>query len=114
LSAPFTEAELAFLKRRLEVQFGEAPRARDGIVLKTWKSGPEKGKPKLPDAVKSLMERNLVAVISDGRQFPIAVFTSDGLEVLRNAMLMENVFPLSRFAHLRDELSTSQDGSLCG
>jgi hypothetical protein len=109
LSAPFTEAELEFLKRRLDVQFGEAPRVRDGIVLKTWKSGPEKGRPRLPEAIKSLIDRGVMAVRFDAGSMPVAVFTETGLDLLRETLRGEHSFSTARFAHLRSELGPSLD-----
>jgi hypothetical protein len=106
LPAFFTEVELEFLKRRFEVQFGEAPRVRDGIVLKTWKSGPQKGQPRVPDAVQSLLERGLMEVRSGAGAFPSALFTDAGLETLRQSLLRDDLFSNTRFAHLRAELGT--------
>jgi len=59
LPTPFTKTELEFLKRYLEIQFGEVPNLRDGLVLKTWKSGELKGRPKLPAPLQSLVDRSL-------------------------------------------------------
>lgn len=107
LSAPFTEAELEFLKRRFDVQFGEAPVILDGILLKIWKSGPEKGKPKLPAAVKSLLERNLLIVISAEGRMPVAKFTDTGLTALGQVLEQDQVFSTTRFQHLRSQLRAS-------
>ena len=104
MSAPFTEAELDFLKRRFDVQFGEAPAILDGILLKTWKSGAEKGKPKLPAAIKSLQERNLMVVISTNGRMPVAKFTDAGLSALAHVLEKDQVFSATRFRHLRSQL----------
>jgi hypothetical protein len=109
LSAPFTEAELEFLKRRLDVQFGEAPSVRDGIILKTWKSGPEKGRPRLPGAITSLVDRGIMAVRFDNGSMPVAVFTEIGLGLLRETLCSDHSFSTSRFAHLRSELGPCPD-----
>ena len=107
LSAPFTEAELEFLKRRFDVQFGEAPAILDGILLKIWKSGPEKGRPKLPAAVRSLSARNLMIVISAEGRMPVAKFTDMGLNALRQVLEQNQVFSNARFQHLRSQLRAS-------
>jgi len=107
LSAPFTEAELEFLKRRFDVQFGEAPAILDGVMLKMWKSGPEKGRPKLPAAVKSLLERNLMVVISTEGRMPVAKFTDMGLNELAQVLEQDQVFSTARFQHLRSQLRAS-------
>lgn len=104
MSAPFTEAELEFLKRRFDVQFGEAPEILDGILLRTWKSGEEKGKPKLPAAVKSLVGRNLMIVVSAEGRMPVAKFTDDGLSALVHVLRSDQIFAAARFQHLRLQL----------
>jgi len=104
LSAPFTVAELEFLKRRFDIQFGEAPAILDGILLRTWKSGEERGKPKLPVAIKSLVERNLMIVVSGDGRMPVAKFTDDGLNALAHVLRSDQAFSAGRFQHLRSQL----------
>lgn len=104
MPAPFTEAELEFLKRRFDVQFGEAPAILDGVVLKTWKSGEEKGKPKLPVPLKSLVERNLMIVDSAEGRMPAAKFTEQGLRALAHVLENDQAFSSVRFQHLRSQL----------
>src|SRR5271157_6163490 len=53
---PFTSAERAWLRQELGVHFGAPPHIADGLFLRSWKSGPEKGKPKLPPAAQSMLE----------------------------------------------------------
>jgi len=108
LSAPFTEAELEFLKRRFDVQFGEAPAISDGIVLKTWKSGAEKGKAKLPAAMKSLVERKMMLVVSLEGRMPVARFTDIGLRALAHVLMDDQVFSAARFQHLRSQMKTPE------
>ena len=105
--APFSEAELEFLKRRFDVQFGEAPAILDGMLLKTWKSGPEKGKPRLPAAVKSLIGRDLMVVVSVEGRIPVAKFTDAGLSALACLLEHDQVFSTERFRHLRSQLMSS-------
>jgi hypothetical protein len=100
----FTELELEFLKRRFDIQFGEAPAVTDGILLKTWKSGPEKGRPKIPSAVKSLLDRNLVIVVSAEGRMPVAKFTEAGLSALSYVLEKDHVFSSARFLHLRGQI----------
>lgn len=107
MSAPFTEAELTFLKRRLDVQFGEAPSISDGILLKIWKSGLEKGRPKIPDAVKSLIDRKLMVVMSVEGRIPVASFTEEGIRALSLALESDHVFSNARFEHLRSQLKAT-------
>ncbi len=107
MPAPFTEAELEFLKRRFDVQFGEAPAILDGILLRTWKSGEERGKPRLPAAIKTLVRRNLMIVVSAEGRMPVAKFTDDGLSALVHVLRSDQVFSADRFQHLRSQLKVS-------
>lgn len=101
---PFTKTELDFLKRHLEIQFGEPPKIRDGLVLKTWKSGELKGRPKLSAPLQSLVDRSLLAVVAHGGRLPVAVFTEAGIAALTHAVGDTQVFPSGRFDHLRIQL----------
>ena len=107
MSALFTEVELEFLKRRFDVQFGEAPAVLDGVLLKTWKSGSEKGRPKIPVAVQSLLDRNLMIVISAEGRMPVAKFTETGLSALAYVLEKDHVFSNGRFPHLRSQLKAN-------
>ena len=40
------------IRRELCQHFGQDPRAADGFLLRTWRSGPQAGQPKLPPAGK--------------------------------------------------------------
>ena len=57
LPSPFTPAERAWLRQELGVHFGAGPQIADGLFLRSWKSGPEKGKPKLLPAARSMLYR---------------------------------------------------------
>jgi hypothetical protein len=58
-------------------RFGQNPSVADGIMLRTWRGGPDAGGPKLPPAIQSMIERGLVEVRTDGR-WPTAQFTRAG------------------------------------
>lgn len=51
-------------------------------MLRTWRGGPEAGRPKLPPAVRSLLARGLVEPRTGGR-WPAAHFTAEGLAAMR-------------------------------
>jgi len=104
LPTPFTKTELDYLKRYLEIQFGEVPNLRDGLVLKTWKAGELKGRPKLPAPLQSLVDRSLLAVVTQEGTLPVAVFTEAGLAALTYVVADLQVFPTGRFDHLRSQL----------
>ena len=100
--SPFTPQERDLIRRELCQHFGQDPRAADGILLRTWRSGPQAGQPKLPPAVQSMLERGLVE-IRTGRG-PRAVFTPTGLAALRRLLSDRRAMDPARFAHLRREL----------
>lgn len=84
-------------------RFGQHPALADGLHLRTWRVGPNKGEPKLPPAVRSLLERGLVEV-RPGRFGPGAFFTEAGLTALRQLPRDRRAMDPPRFAHLRLEL----------
>ena len=100
--SPFTPPERDLIRRELCQHFGQDPRAADGFLLRTWRSGPQAGQPKLPPAVQSMLERGLVE-IRMGRG-PRAVFTPAGLAGLRRLLPDRRAMDPARFAHLRREL----------
>ena len=64
---PFDAREREFIRREFGVHFGQPSYLADGILLRTWRSGPEKNQPKLPAAVRSMIERGLVELRSGPR-----------------------------------------------
>ena len=107
MTAAYTDAELEFVKGRLSIQFGAAPRLADGVILKTWKSGPDRGKPRLPQAIQSLIERGMMTVVTLPGSFPVAKFTNSGLQALQVAL--QSARDNGRFAHLMAELSSTEE-----
>jgi hypothetical protein len=102
-ASPFTLAERAWLRQELGVHFGAGPQIADGLFLRSWKSGPEKGKPKLPPAARSMLDRGLIE-IRPGRIGYSALFTEAGLTALRQLVLDARAMDPSRFGHLREQL----------
>jgi len=100
--SPFTPQERELIRRELCRHFGEDPRAVDGLLLRTWRSGPQAGQPKLPPAIRSMLERGLVEVRS-GRGAR-AFFTPAGLAALRQLLADRRAMDPTQFAHLRREL----------
>jgi hypothetical protein len=101
--SPFTAAERDLIRREMGVRFGQHPSLADGLFLRTWRGGPNKGEPKLPPAVRSMLERGLVEV-GPGPIGPRAMFTGAGLEALRRLLRDRRAMDPARFAHLRREL----------
>lgn len=63
--SPFSAAERALLRLEFMVRFGQTPRLADGIWLRVWRGGPQAGKPKVPTAVASMLDRGLVQLGPD-------------------------------------------------
>jgi hypothetical protein len=107
--SPFTAPERELIRRELCQHFGQDPRAADGFLLRTWRSGLQAGQPKLPPAVQSMLERGLVEVRT-GRGVR-AIFTPAGLAALRRLLSDRRAMDPACFAHLRRELGLDDGGS---
>jgi hypothetical protein len=67
------------------------------------KSGPEKGRPKLPPAARSMLDRGLIE-IRPARISYAAFLTEAGLAALRELVLDTRAMDPNRFGHLREQL----------
>lgn len=76
----------------------------DGLMLRTWRVGPNAGPPKLPPAVQSLLARGLVELRTDGR-WPTAQFTPAGLAALRQLAQDRRALDAARYVHVRREFA---------
>jgi hypothetical protein len=103
LPSAFTAAERDLIRREMGPHFGQHPSLADGLILRSWRGGPHKGEPKLPPAVRSMLERGLVEVRTE-RRGPRAFFTGAGLAALRQLLRDRRAMDPARFAHLRQEL----------
>src|SRR4051812_7209940 len=79
----FTAPERDLIRRSLCMQFSQYPSAAEGILLRTWRGGPCAGEPKLPPAMRTMVERDLMELRTDGR-WPRAHFTQAGWTALRH------------------------------
>ena len=52
-----TPDERAYVRRELDLFFSTLPRVADGLHLRTWRGGPQAGRPKLPVAAQDLLAR---------------------------------------------------------
>ena len=103
--SPFTAPERDLIRREFALHFGAFPSLTDGIVLRTWRAGPQAGQPKLSPAVRSMLERGLVEIRWDAQhRLPCAVFTETGLAQLRHLAEDRRALDPVRFAHIRREL----------
>jgi len=99
----FSPAERDLIRREFGMHFGSYPSLTEGILLRTWRAGPQQGQPKLPLAVRSMLDRGLVEIRPD-RLWARAVFTEAGLAALRALAADRRFLPPERFGHLRQEL----------
>ena len=101
--AGFTPGERDYIRRELDRFFSTLPSVAEGFRLKTWRGGPEAGKPKLPPTAKGLVERGLMR-LDTGQRLPRLFFTEAGLSTLRTMMSDRRLADPERFAHIREEL----------
>jgi hypothetical protein len=99
----FTPAERAFIRSELDRYFTTLPTVAEGLMLRTWKTGPRAGQPKLGPAAQSLLDRGFVSLDSQSRP-PRLFFTATGLAALRTMMRDRRLADPEKFAHIRVEL----------
>ena len=109
-ASSFTPRERELIRREFCRHFGQDPAIADGILLRTWHSGPHRGQPKIPLAVQGLLDRGLVEV-GPGRYGPRTAFTEAGLRELRLLLEDRRAMDPERFAHLRRELGLDTGGA---
>ena len=80
-----TSSEREYIRRELDQFFGTLPAVAEGFQLRTWRGGPQKGRPKLPPPAKSLVERGLVR-LDTSPTIPRLFFTETGMIALRQMM----------------------------
>src|ERR1700733_9881971 len=102
-SAGFTPGERDYIRRELDMFFSTLPTVAEGFQLKTWRGGPQAGKPKLPPVATGLLERGLMRLETGGR-LPKLFFTEAGLAELRTMMMDRRFADPKKFAHIRQEL----------
>jgi 2-hydroxychromene-2-carboxylate isomerase len=99
----FTQRERDYIRRELDMFFSTLPTVAEGFQLKTWRSGPEAGKPKLSPIAKGLLERGLMR-LDTTQHWPRLFFTEVGLAALRTMMADRRLADPEKFAHVRQEL----------
>ena len=113
--SPFTAPERDLIRRELGVRFTTYPSIADGILLRTWRAGPQAGQPKLPPAIQSMVQRGLVEVRAGGHpRLPRAFFTEAGVDALRQLARDRRAMDPARFAHVRRELGLNEDDDETG
>ena len=101
--AGFTPGERDYIRRELDMFFSTLPTVAEGFQLKTWRGGPEAGKPKVPPVARSLVDRGLMRLDTSER-LPRLFFTEAGLVELRAMIANRRLADPKRFAHVRQEL----------
>src|SRR4051794_41604048 len=81
--SPFTPQERDLIRLELMPRFGQGPDLANGLFLRIWRAGPQKGEPKIPKAIQTMLDRGLVRIGTNPMGRPAAFFTEAGLEGLR-------------------------------
>src|SRR4051794_24882985 len=101
-SHPFSPAERDLIRLELMPRFGQEPELSNGLFLRTWRGGPYKGEPKIPKAMRGMLDRGLLEIRTNPMGRQAAFFTEAGLAALRllledrRAVGPERVDPLRR------------------
>ena len=103
MMAGFTSAEREYIRSELDLFFSTLPSVAEGFQIKTWRGGPQAGKPKVPQAAQGLLDRGLMRLDLGGR-LPTLFFTGAGLAGLRRMMADGHLADPKKYAHVRQEL----------
>src|SRR5215217_1641757 len=95
--SPFNPAERALIRLELMPRFGQEPQLANGLFLRTWRAGPQKGEPKIPKAIQSMLDRGLVEIRRNPMGRQAAFFTEAGLEALRQLLRDRRIMDPERF-----------------
>ena len=101
--AGFAAAERDYIRSELDLFFSTLPSVAEGFQLRTWRGGPQAGKPKIPQAAQGLLDRGVRRLDLTGR-LPMLFFTDAGLDALRTMMADARLADPKKFAHIRQEL----------
>src|SRR5438309_1572206 len=103
-ASPFIQQERDLIRIELTPRFGQEPDLANGLFLRTWHSGPQKGQPKIPKAIQTMLDRGLVEIRLNPMRRPAAFFTDAGLEGLRLLFQDRRVRDREPFDHVRRQL----------
>jgi hypothetical protein len=109
-TSPFTPQERDLIRLELMPRFGQEPDLANGLFLRTWHDGPQKGQPKIPKAIQSMLDRGLVEIRSNPMGRPAAFFTEARIEGLRQLLRESRAMDPTRYGYLRRALGV--DGPL--
>ena len=103
-TSPFTPQERDLIRLELMPRFGQEPDLANGLFLRTWRGGPQKGQPKIPKAIQSMLDRGLVRIGTNPMGRPAAFFTEAGLEGLWLLLQKSRAMDPVRYGYLRRAL----------
>lgn len=107
-----TREEIAYLRSELLPRFGTPPNLFEGILLRAWKAGPQSGLPRLPVALRSLVERGFMEVRQPFPKQPFRAFwTPIGLNALADALQERRAFDPVRYRHITDQLQVAHQNN---
>src|SRR5690242_20048332 len=103
-TSPFTPQERDLIRLELMPRFGQEPDLANRLFLRTWRDGPQKGQPKIPKAIQTMLDRGLVRIGTNPMGRAAAFFTEIGLEGLRLLLQDRRAMDPERYAYQWREL----------
>src|SRR3954462_12800169 len=100
-TSPFIQQERDLIRLELMPRFGQEPELANGLFLRTWRGGPQKGEPKIPKAMQGMLDRGLLEIRTNPMGRQAAFFTEAGLAALRLLLEDRRAMDPERFDHLR-------------
>ena len=101
--AAFTPGERDTMRREFGQFFLTLPSVADGFQFRTWRGGPQAGRPKVPLAAKGLLDRGMMHL--QATPWPPRLFFIEAGFLALRAMMADRRFANSvTFAHVRREL----------
>ena len=78
----FTGKDRDLIRQEFMDHSGSATSIHNGFRIRRWVAGPNKGQPKVPVTVGSMLERGLVMIVDPGTGLPQVLFTDAGFQAL--------------------------------
>ena len=108
--AEFTIKERELIRLEFMERMGGHRSLAEGILIRRWATGPNKGRPKFPAAVQTMLDRGFVSFTDDGKRWPAVHFTDAGWRALRRLAADKRALAPAAFAHLIEDLAASDRG----
>ena len=111
-SPTFTKKERDLIRLEFMDRFGSAVSIHEGFWVRRWATGPNKGQPKIPPVVRSMLDRGLVRLVEDDERLPRVHLTDSGLRALVEMADDFRAFrPQERYSHLLAEIAELRSAS---